>query len=117
MEGMDMTFETSTGIGADVLTTTETLAAHLEDETVAVVEVDEDTSAFGNGHIPGAVSLDWAQELHAKPRPTLYRVRIWQSSSQAKASPLTRPLFSMAAITTGLRPMPTGSASCGASTT
>jgi thiosulfate/3-mercaptopyruvate sulfurtransferase len=51
-----------------VLTTTETLAAHLEDETVAVVEVDEDTSAFGNGHIPGAVSLDWAQELHAKPR-------------------------------------------------
>ena len=63
-----MTFETSTGIGADVLTTTETLAAHLEDETVAVVEVDEDTSAFGNGHIPGAVSLDWAQELHAKPR-------------------------------------------------
>ena len=68
MEGMDMTFETSTGIGADVLTTTETLAAHLEDETVAVVEVDEDTSAFGNGHIPGAVSLDWAQELHAKPR-------------------------------------------------
>jgi thiosulfate/3-mercaptopyruvate sulfurtransferase len=68
MEEMDMTFETSTGIGTDVLTTTETLAAHLEDETVAVVEVDEDTSAFGNGHIPGAVSLDWAQELHAKPR-------------------------------------------------
>lgn len=63
-----MTFETSIGIGADVLTTTETLAAHLEDETVAVVEVDEDTSAFGTGHIPGAVSLDWAQELHAKPR-------------------------------------------------
>ena len=51
-----------------MLTTAETLAAHLEDETVAVVEVDEDTSAFGIGHIPGAVSLDWAQELRAKPR-------------------------------------------------
>jgi len=48
--------------------TTETLAAHLEDVAIAVVEVDEDTSAFGRGHIPGAVSLDWTQELHASPR-------------------------------------------------
>ena len=56
-----MTVDTNAGIGTDVLMTTETLAAHLEDEAITVVEVDEDTSAFGRGHIPGAVSLDWTQ--------------------------------------------------------
>ena len=44
------------------------LAAHLDDPTIAIVEVDEDTSAFDSGHIPGAVSLNWETELHASPR-------------------------------------------------
>src|SRR5206468_8530570 len=30
---------------------------------VVFVEVDEDTSAYEGGHIPGAVKLDWKQEL------------------------------------------------------
>jgi thiosulfate/3-mercaptopyruvate sulfurtransferase len=33
-----------------------------------VVEVDEDTSAFEGGHIPGAIALDWKNELHDLPR-------------------------------------------------
>src|SRR4029079_2419397 len=30
---------------------------------VVFVEVDEDTSAYGTGHIPGAVKLDWKKDL------------------------------------------------------
>ena len=30
---------------------------------VVFVEVDEDTSAYASGHIPGAVKIDWKQEL------------------------------------------------------
>ncbi|MCI0677569.1 MAG: sulfurtransferase [Actinobacteria bacterium] len=40
----------------------------LEDPSIAVIEVDEDTTAYDGGHIPGAVSLDWKKELHDLPR-------------------------------------------------
>ncbi len=50
------------------LVTTEWLAGRLDDARIATVEVDEDTSAYDRGHIPGAVSLDWTTELHALPQ-------------------------------------------------
>jgi thiosulfate/3-mercaptopyruvate sulfurtransferase len=60
-----MTVRTKIG---EALIDTETLAGMLEDPSIAVVEVDEDTSAYEGGHIPGAVSLDWKEELHDLPR-------------------------------------------------
>jgi thiosulfate/3-mercaptopyruvate sulfurtransferase len=45
------------------LITTAELAAHLDGGELEVIEVDEDTSAFAAGHIPGAISLDWTTEL------------------------------------------------------
>ena len=39
-----------------------------DDPLVAVIEVDEDTTAYEAGHIPGAISLHWQQELHSRPR-------------------------------------------------
>jgi thiosulfate/3-mercaptopyruvate sulfurtransferase len=47
---------------------TETLAGMLDDPSIALIEVDEDTAAYEGGHIPGAVSLDWKVELHDQPR-------------------------------------------------
>jgi thiosulfate/3-mercaptopyruvate sulfurtransferase len=35
----------------------------LDDPKVALVEVDEDTSAYDKGHIRGAVKIDWKQDL------------------------------------------------------
>jgi len=58
----------STDTRAAVLIDTETLASMLDDPQIAVVEVDEDTTAFEGGHIPGAVSIDWKNELHDLPR-------------------------------------------------
>ncbi len=52
----------------DALVTTEWLAEHLDDPSVVVIEVDEDTTAFAAGHIPGATALDWTVDLHASPR-------------------------------------------------
>ncbi len=51
----------------DLLMTTSYLAEHLDDPSLVVVEVDEDTTAFESGHIPGAVVLDWARELKRLP--------------------------------------------------
>jgi thiosulfate/3-mercaptopyruvate sulfurtransferase len=47
----------------DVLVTAEWAEQNLEAPGVVFVEVDEDTSAYDGGHIPGAVKLDWKQEL------------------------------------------------------
>jgi thiosulfate/3-mercaptopyruvate sulfurtransferase len=45
------------------LVTTEWLAEHLDDPSVAVVESDEDVLLYDTGHIPGAVKIDWHTDL------------------------------------------------------
>ncbi|HEV2781377.1 MAG TPA: sulfurtransferase [Actinophytocola sp.] len=47
----------------EVLVTAQWAEENLETPGVVFVEVDEDTSAYDTGHIPGAVKLDWKQEL------------------------------------------------------
>lgn len=49
----------------EALVRTDWLAHHLDDGTVRVVEVDEDTSAYERDHIPGAVGWNWATDLHS----------------------------------------------------
>jgi thiosulfate/3-mercaptopyruvate sulfurtransferase len=49
----------------DVLVETEWLEEHLADADVRVIEVDEDTTAYAKGHIPGAVVWNWTTDLHA----------------------------------------------------
>lgn len=46
------------------LVTTEWLAAHLNDKSVVVAESDEDVLLYDTGHIPGAVKLDWQNDLN-----------------------------------------------------
>jgi thiosulfate/3-mercaptopyruvate sulfurtransferase len=53
---------------SEVLVDLEWLSSHLEDEGIVVVEVDEDTSAYDKGHIPGALAINWKTELHDASR-------------------------------------------------
>ena len=48
---------------SDVLVDADWVEAHLGDPGVVLVEVDEDTSAYGKGHIANAVKLDWKKDL------------------------------------------------------
>ncbi|MFL1376949.1 MULTISPECIES: sulfurtransferase [unclassified Nocardiopsis] len=48
---------------SDVLVDADWVEAHLDDDNVVLVEVDEDTSAYDKGHIPGAVKIDWKTDL------------------------------------------------------
>ena len=50
----------------DVLVETDWLEQHLDDPTVRIVEVDEDTTAFDKSHIPGATGWNWNTDLHAE---------------------------------------------------
>lgn len=48
----------------EALVETAWLAERLEDPAVRIVEVDEDTTAYDKGHIPGAVGWNWKTDLH-----------------------------------------------------
>ncbi len=48
----------------DVLVTTEWLSAHLDDPTLRLVESNEDVLLYDTGHIPGAVNIDWHNDLN-----------------------------------------------------
>ena len=48
---------------SDVLVSTDWAQNNLDTPRVVFVEVDEDTSAYETGHIPGAVKLDWRTDL------------------------------------------------------
>ncbi|MFC4858835.1 sulfurtransferase [Actinophytocola glycyrrhizae] len=52
----------------DVLVTAEWAENNLETPGVVFVEVDEDTSAYDGGHLPGAVRIDWKTELQDQVR-------------------------------------------------
>ncbi len=60
-----MTEQATSGyVHPEVLVETEWVAAHLNDPKVRIVECDEDVLLYDQGHIPGAIKLDWVGELN-----------------------------------------------------
>src|SRR5437660_13315 len=47
----------------DVLVDTDFVAANLGNKAIRLLEVDEDTDAYGRGHIPGAIGVHWKTDL------------------------------------------------------
>ncbi len=47
----------------DVLVSTDWVAQHLTDTSIRIVEVDVDTAAFDQGHVPNAIAWNWTTEL------------------------------------------------------
>ena len=47
----------------EVLVKTDWVAQHHTDPNVRIVEVDVDTSAYAEGHVPGAIAWAWNTQL------------------------------------------------------
>jgi thiosulfate/3-mercaptopyruvate sulfurtransferase len=47
----------------DVLVSTDWVAERLDDESIRIVEVDENPALYAESHIPGAVGFDWRKDL------------------------------------------------------
>ncbi|MGH3910951.1 MAG: rhodanese-like domain-containing protein, partial [Pseudonocardiaceae bacterium] len=47
----------------NALVTADWAEQNLETDGIVLVEVDEDTTAYDAGHIPGAVKINWKTEL------------------------------------------------------
>jgi thiosulfate/3-mercaptopyruvate sulfurtransferase len=58
----------ATGTRPDVLVSTDWVAQHLGDESIRLVEVDVDTTAYESGHIPGAIGFNWQTQLQHRVR-------------------------------------------------
>lgn len=48
----------------EVLVSTNWVARHLDDPAVRIIESDEDVLLYHMGHIPGAVKVDWVNDLN-----------------------------------------------------
>ncbi len=55
------------GYANDVLVETDWLAEHTKDPKVRVFEVDVDTSAYDQGHVAGAIGINWKTDLQQHP--------------------------------------------------
>jgi thiosulfate/3-mercaptopyruvate sulfurtransferase len=53
---------------SSVLVTTDWLADHLHDPGLRILECDEDVMLYEQGHIPGAIKIDWFTELNDSVR-------------------------------------------------
>ncbi|MCW3058110.1 MAG: Rhodanese domain protein [Solirubrobacterales bacterium] len=47
----------------DVLVDADWLQEHLNDESIRIVEVDENPALYNEAHIPGAIGFDWREDL------------------------------------------------------
>src|SRR4051812_24245370 len=52
----------------DVLVETDWVEQHLDDDSVRIVEVDENPSLYQEAHIPGAIGFDWKKDLQDQVR-------------------------------------------------
>ena len=77
-----------------VLVSTEWVADHLNEPSIRLLEVDVDTTAYGQGHIPGAVGINWTTQLGDPIRRDIPSRSAWeQLLSQAGVSNDTRLIF------------------------
>ena len=64
----------------DLLVSTDWLAEHLDDTKVRIIDCRyyfdgrDGKAEYDKGHIPGAVHLDWSNELGEQERPLVYKV-------------------------------------------
>jgi thiosulfate/3-mercaptopyruvate sulfurtransferase len=76
------------------LVSTDWVAEHLNDPNVRLIEVDVDTTAYDQGHIPGAVGVNWSTQLNDQIRRDIPPKEQWeQLLGGAGVTPDTKIVF------------------------
>jgi thiosulfate/3-mercaptopyruvate sulfurtransferase len=57
-----------TDYAKDVLVDTQWVEDHLDDDSIRIVEVDENPALYAEAHIPGAIGFDWKKDLQDQVR-------------------------------------------------
>ena len=56
---------------SETLVSTDWLTENADAADIRIIEVDEDTDAYGVSHIPGSIAWHWSDDLHDRPRREL----------------------------------------------
>src|SRR2546423_661264 len=73
------------------LVSTQWVSEHLNDPNVRLIEVDVDTSAYGTGHVQGAIGVNWTTQLGDPIRRDIPSKEDWAKLlGEAGVSPDTR---------------------------
>lgn len=64
----DSTIQAKGYANPEVLVSTQWVADHLNDPGLRIVETNEDILLYAQGHIPGAIQIDWVGDLNDKLR-------------------------------------------------
>ncbi len=89
----------------EVLVSTDWVADHGKDPNVRVVEVDVDTKAYDEGHVPGAIAWAWNTQLcDTVVRDILPKGAVRRFDGAVRYRRLTPRWCSMATTTTGSPP-------------
>ncbi len=76
------------------LVSTQWVADHLNDSNVRLIEVDVDTTSYGQGHVQGAVGVNWTTQLGDPIRRDIPSKAAWSKLlSDAGVGPDTRIVF------------------------
>ena len=76
------------------LVSTQWVADHLNDPNIRLLEVDVDTAAYGQGHIQGAVGVNWTTQLGDPVRRDIPSPEAWaRLLGEAGVEPETRIIF------------------------
>jgi thiosulfate/3-mercaptopyruvate sulfurtransferase len=76
------------------LVSTQWVADHLNDPNLRLLEVDVDTAAYGQGHIQGAVGVNWTTQLGDPVRRDIPSPEAWAKLlGEAGVGPDTRIIF------------------------
>ncbi|MEO8071541.1 MAG: sulfurtransferase [Acidobacteriota bacterium] len=78
----------------DILVSTDWVSQHLDDPTVRIIESNEDTLLYASGHLPGAVHVDWTNDLNDPvQRDYITREGFEKVMSKIGATPDTTVVF------------------------
>ncbi|MFQ5881577.1 MAG: sulfurtransferase [Candidatus Methylomirabilales bacterium] len=78
----------------EVLVDTQWVADHLKDPSLRLVEVDVDTTAYAQGHLPGALGWNWKTDLEEPvERDILHRKTLEQLLSRSGIATDTTVIF------------------------
>ena len=76
------------GFPSSVLVDADWAQAHLNARNVRFVEVDVDTAAYDQSHIPGAVGWNWTSQLSTPSQPDFSSIRTGFIGTAASSSSL-----------------------------
>src|SRR5579859_3899679 len=91
-------------VNPEVLVSDEELEGKLGDPSIRLVEVDEDTTLYAKGHIPGAIAWNWKTDLH-DPLRRDFLPQSQLSVRKSRRSGSCRSVFQFQAIAPGMWPL------------